>query len=84
MARRKIAKRRKTVKRRTVKRPTRGKKTFLCSRCGSEFPTFRKLKFHSKRHIKTIKEIAMLESGQLPTESKIRKKFLGKNKVIIS
>ncbi len=59
-------------------------KKYLCSRCGTEFKTWKELRSHTKKHTETKKEIELLKKGHLPSENKLGLKFKGKNKVIIS
>jgi hypothetical protein len=65
-------------------RITKKKKTISCMRCEQSFTSWKALKKHSKSHLSTLKEMKMLQSGQIPDETKEGRGFKGKNKIIVS
>ncbi|MCX6815277.1 MAG: hypothetical protein NT120_00300 [Candidatus Aenigmarchaeota archaeon] len=68
-----------------VKKVRKAKKhIFMCMRCEKQFPSMNALRVHSKAHLQALRELRMLESGQIPLETKLGSEFKGKNKVIIT
>ena len=65
-------------------RLARKKKTIACMRCEQTFSSWAALKKHSKSHLNTLKEMKMLQKGQIPDETKEGRGFKGKNKIIVT
>ena len=55
-----------------------------CIRCNILFSSIATLKVHNKGHLQSMKEMRLLEEGNVPSESKIGSGFKGKNRIIIS
>ena len=71
MSRKKIAKKPKGIR-------------IRCIRCNTFFSGIQALKIHNKSHLQSMKEMQLLEEGNVPSESKIGSNFKGKNRIIIS
>lgn len=56
----------------------------ICMRCEKKFPSRRALKLHSRAHLQALRELKMLEKGQIPIETKFGSEFKGRNKVIVA
>ncbi|MBI2579513.1 MAG: hypothetical protein HYW27_01290 [Candidatus Aenigmarchaeota archaeon] len=60
------------------------KKGVKCIRCNIVFSSVAALKAHNRGHTQKMKEMSLLEEGNVPSETKIGSGFKGKNRVIIS
>lgn len=71
------------MRRKKAKRASK-KSGVKCIRCDIFFSSIAALKLHNKGHTQKMKEMSLLEEGNVPTETKIGSGFRGKNRIIIS
>lgn len=67
-----------------IKKVKQPKFKYTCFRCEKGFPTRKGLKIHSRAHLQALRELTMLEQGQVPVETKMGGEFKGRNKVIVA